>query len=150
MTIEIELLVVPDCPNEADAVELITTAVADARVLATVTRTLIATPEHARQRGFVGSSTILLNGADPFAQPDAVVAKTCRLYPTPDGARSIPTLRDLRQALKRVAANWTSPATVRSPRAAAKRTLRGSECEMRGSPVVAATRFRRPALDTAG
>lgn len=104
MIIEIELLAVPDCPNEADAVELITTAVADARLLATVTRTLIATPEQARQRGFVGSPTILLNGADPFAQPDAVVALACRLYSTPDGVRGIPTLPELRQALERVTA----------------------------------------------
>ncbi len=104
MTIEIELLVVPDCPNEADAVELITTAVADARVRATVTRTVIATRDQARQRGFVGSPTILLNGTDPFAQPDAAVGLACRLYSTPHGLRGVPTLRDLRQALKRVAA----------------------------------------------
>ncbi|TWP36887.1 hypothetical protein FGL98_08690 [Leekyejoonella antrihumi] len=101
---EIELLVVPDCPNETDAAALITTAVADARVLATVTRTVIATPDQARQRGFVGSPTILLNGSDPFAQPDAVVALACRLYSTPDGLRGVPTLSDLRQELQRVAA----------------------------------------------
>lgn len=104
MTIKIELLVVPDCPNEADAAELITTAAADTGVQATVTRIVIATLGQARERGFVGSPTILLNGADPFAQPDAAVALACRLYSTPDGARGVPTLRDLRQALKRVAA----------------------------------------------
>ncbi|MDQ2851176.1 MAG: hypothetical protein M3Y49_10675 [Actinomycetota bacterium] len=104
MTLKSELLIVPHCPNEADAVELITTAVADTRVRATVTRTVIATRDQARQRGFVGSPTILLNGTDPFAQPDAAAALACRLYSTPQGLRGVPTLRDLRQALTRVAA----------------------------------------------
>ncbi len=112
MTIKIELLIVPDCPNEADAVELITTAVADTLVRATVTRTVIATRDQARQRGFVGSPTILLNGTDPFAQPDAAIALACRLYSTPEGLRGAPTLRDLRQALKRVAAGLNTRAAA--------------------------------------
>lgn len=101
---DIELLVVQDCPNEAAAADLITTAVADTRVQATVTRTIIASQDQAHQRGFVGSPTILLNGSDPFARPAAAVALSCRLYPTPDGPRGVPALRELRQALKRVVA----------------------------------------------
>lgn len=104
MAMDIELLVIPDCPNDAAACELIATAVADTRVEATVTRTIIASPDQARQRRFAGSPTILLNGLDPFARPDAPVALSCRLYATPDGLRGIPALRDLREALKRVAA----------------------------------------------
>ena len=101
---DIELLVIPDCPNEAAAAELITTAVADTGVRATVTRTIIASQDHAEQRGFTGSPTILLNGSDPFAGPDAPASLSCRLYSTPDGVRGVPDLRHLRQALKRVAA----------------------------------------------
>ncbi|MEO6882072.1 MAG: thioredoxin family protein [Mycobacteriaceae bacterium] len=107
MTIEIELLAVPDCPNEADAVDQITTAVADARVRAAVTRDLVATR--------VGSPTILLNGTDPFAQPDAAVGLACRLHATPHGLRGVPTLRDLRQALKRGSRGLNSRATVGLP-----------------------------------
>jgi len=101
---DIELLVIPDCPNDAAALDLIRTAVADTQVSATVTRTVIADERLARQRGFVGSPTIRLNGTDPFARPEAPVALACRLYPTPEGLRGLPELRDLRQALKRVAA----------------------------------------------
>lgn len=101
---DIELLVIPDCPNDAAAAELIRTAVADTGVRATIARTVIASPDQAQQRGFTGSPTILLNGVDPFARPDAPVALSCRLYSTPDGLRGTPALRDLRQALKRVAA----------------------------------------------
>lgn len=104
MTIEIELLVIPDCPNETAAAELITTALADTGVQATVTHTTVASQSQAQQRGFIGSPTILLNGFDPFARPEAPIALACRLYPTPDGLRGVPGLRDLRQALKRAAA----------------------------------------------
>ena len=101
---DIELLTVPDCRNAEAAVQLIATAVADTRVKATVTHTVIASEDEARQRGFTGSPTILLNGSDPFAGQRETVALSCRLYWTPDGPRGVPGLRDLRRALKRVAA----------------------------------------------
>jgi hypothetical protein len=100
----IELLLVAECPHESAAAELIATAVADTGVQATFTERVIATEVEARQRGFTGSPTILLNGSDPFAQSGAPVALSCRLYATPSGLRGVPDLRDLRQALKKVAA----------------------------------------------
>jgi hypothetical protein len=106
---EIELLVVPDCPHEAAAdirakkFRQITTAVAETGVQATVTHTVITSQDQARRRGFAGSPTILVNGSDPFEDPAAPAAMACRLYPTPEGLRGVPALRDLRRALKRVA-----------------------------------------------
>lgn len=104
MTMEIEVLVVPDCPHQAPATELIATALADTGVSAHVTITTITTLEQAQQRGFTGSPTILLNGSDPFATPDSPAALTCRLYLTPEGLRGVPELKQLRQALKQAAA----------------------------------------------
>lgn len=104
IAVDIELLVIPDCPNGDAAAELITAAVAATRVQASITRTIIASQDQALRRGFTGSPTILLNGVDPFAQPGAPVALACRLYNTPDGLRGVPSLPDLRQALTRVAA----------------------------------------------
>jgi hypothetical protein len=101
---QIELLLVPDCPHQAAAAELVATALADTGVKATVTHTIVASEDQARERGFIGSPTILLNGSDPFASPEAPVALACRLYSTPEGLRAVPPLRDLRQALKREAA----------------------------------------------
>ena len=100
----IELLVVPDCPNEGAALERIRAAVAGTGVKANLIRTIISSQEQAQERGFVGSPTILLDGTDPFAMPEAPVAFACRLYTTPDGVCGVPGLRDLRQALKRAAA----------------------------------------------
>ncbi len=102
--LQIELLVVPGCPNEGVAAELIATAVADTGVASTVTRTVIVTEAEAEQRSFIGSPTILLNGLDAFPVSQASVGLACRLYSTPDGLRGVPGLRDLRQSLKRTAA----------------------------------------------
>lgn len=100
---DIELLVVPDCPNEPAAAELVRRALADTGVRATVTRSVIATEDEARRRGFIGSPTIRVDGRDPFAQPGTLVGLSCRLYQTPDGLAGVPSLPDLRQALKRAA-----------------------------------------------
>lgn len=105
---DIELLVIPDCPHVDAASELIATALADTRVKATVTRTIVDSQRQAQQRGFSGSPTILLDGLDPFARPDAPVSLSCRLYSGPEGLQGLPALRDLRQALKRVAAGGGS------------------------------------------
>lgn len=99
MTVRIELLVVPGCPHEAAASELIRAAVGSAGVSASVTRTVIATEQEAVARGFVGSPTILVNGADPFAQPGQSIGLACRLYPTADGLRGAPELGELSGAI---------------------------------------------------
>ena len=101
----IDLLVVPDCPHESAAADLIWAAVTGTRVRANVIRTVVRSLEQAQPRGFIGSPTILRDGIDPFAVPDAPVALACRLYTTPDGMRGLPALPDLRRALKRAAAS---------------------------------------------
>jgi hypothetical protein len=65
--VDVELLVVPDCPNESVALSVLRLAF-DRVGLAgqTVRTTVIAGQEQAQERGFVGSPTILINGVDPF------------------------------------------------------------------------------------
>lgn len=99
MTLEIELLVVPDCPNESVADELIAAAMAESGVEGSVTHTIVASQDQATSRGFTGSPTILLNGTDPFATVDAPVALACRLYPTQDGLRGTPGMTELSTAI---------------------------------------------------
>lgn len=102
---DIELLVVPDCPNEAPAAALLRTALDDiglARI--PFTTTVIETPAQAERRGFVGSPTILIDGNDPFAEPGQPAAVACRIYRTTGGPAGLPDLRQLREALKRAAA----------------------------------------------
>jgi hypothetical protein len=44
---------------------------------------------------------VLIDGIDPFAQPDGPTGLSCRIYTTPDGLRGSPTIGMLRAALSR-------------------------------------------------
>ena len=45
------------------------------------------------------SPSVLVDEVDPFADPDAPVGLSCRVYQTPDGMAGSPTLEQLRRAL---------------------------------------------------
>ncbi len=97
--VDIEVLVVPDCPNGGGAVALAERAVAEAGVAARVRTTVIATEVQAQARGFVGSPTFLVEGADPFAVPGAAVGVACRVYATPGGLAGVPAVHALLAAI---------------------------------------------------
>jgi hypothetical protein len=100
--VDVELLVVPECPHEHDAAVLLRTALDDVGLVSTGFRTtVVASPHEAQQRGFIGSPTILLDGADPFAEPDRAPGLACRVYPNLTGLAGVPALRELRRVLKR-------------------------------------------------
>jgi hypothetical protein len=65
----------------------------------TVERQVVDTPEAAEALEFRGSPTVLVDGIDPFADPDAPVGLSCRLYATPEGLGGAPIEAMLRQAL---------------------------------------------------
>ncbi len=98
---DVELLVVPHCPNEVLAYDLTRAALAELNLRASVTTTVIETDDQAKARSFTGSPTFLVNGLDPFAVPGAAVGVACRLYRTPTGLAGVPSLDELREALRR-------------------------------------------------
>ena len=100
---DVELLVVPDCPNEVSAYDLTRTALAELDLSAAVTMTVIESDEQAQARAFTGSPTFLINGRDPFAEPGAGVGVACRVYRTPGGLAGVPTLEELLEELRRAA-----------------------------------------------
>ena len=60
---------------------------------------LVETLEEAERVGFHGSPSILVDGVDVFAEPDAGVGLSCRVFRTPDGLAGAPTLEQLRAAV---------------------------------------------------
>ncbi len=64
-----------------------------------IRRQLIETPEAASEFGFRGSPSIVIDGEDPFADPDAPVGLSCRVYPTDEGYVGSPTMDQLRHAI---------------------------------------------------
>jgi len=95
---DIALLYFDDCPNW-EVVDERLSAIADERADLTVTRHLVETLEEAERVGFQGSPSILVDGVDVFADPEAGVGLSCRVYRTPDGPAGAPTVEQLRAAL---------------------------------------------------
>ena len=94
----VTLLYFDDCPNwEVTDAHLSVLAI-EIPDLA-ITRQLVETPEEAERVGFRGSPSILVDGVDVFADPDAPVGLSCRVYQTPDGLVGSPTVDQLRDVL---------------------------------------------------
>ncbi|MCO7220406.1 thioredoxin family protein [Klenkia sp. PcliD-1-E] len=60
-----------------------------------VTYRVVSTQEDAEAMGFRGSPTLLLDGVDPFADPDAPAGLSCRVYRTDTGLAGTPTVKQL-------------------------------------------------------
>lgn len=101
----VELLVIPECPGADAASELLRAALDDIGLAETpFTVEVIDSEEEARARRFAGSPAFLVDGVDLFPSAERTGSMACRVYATPDGPRNVPALRELRQALKKQAA----------------------------------------------
>ena len=87
------------CPHWLTTAERLSRAVEDTGVNADVRLQLVSTPEAAAASGFRGSPTVLIDGVDPFADPDAPVGLSCRVYATPAGMAGSPTIEQLTEAI---------------------------------------------------
>ena len=96
---EITLQYFDGCPNWKMTRTDLTTLIANHGLDATITYQLIDTPEAAEEHNFRGSPTVLIEGVDPFADPDAPTGLSCRIYQTETGLAGTPNLRQLEEAL---------------------------------------------------
>lgn len=88
------------CPNWKTTDHDIRSLLAEHEIIATVDHQLIDTPQAAVEYGFRGSPTVLIDGTDPFADPDAPVGLSCRIYRTPRGLAGSPSRDELLEALR--------------------------------------------------
>lgn len=100
----VQLLVVEDCPNETPAAVVLRQAL-DQAGLGTLlfTTRLVTSQQEAEELGFLGSPSILIDGEDPFADPGRVPGLACRLYRDDTGLSGVPPTASLCQALKQAA-----------------------------------------------
>lgn len=89
------------CPNWKEAEAHIGALRAEGFEL-DLARQLIDTHELAEEHGFRGSPTIIIDGIDPFTDPDAPVGLSCRVYKTDTGYAGSPSLDQLRAAISGV------------------------------------------------
>lgn len=99
-SVNIELLVVPDCPHAGPAAELLCRVLVSIGLdgAAFITRVISDTRE-AEAEGFTGSPSFMADGRDLFAEPGRTPGIACRVYRTPDGLGGLPGLDQLRRAL---------------------------------------------------
>lgn len=101
---DVRLLVVPGCPHDGPAMDLLARTLADlGHADVRVRRVVVRSQEQAEWLGFVGSPTVLVDGVDPFATTGQPPGLTCRIYRTAEGASAIPDPAALRRALHRAA-----------------------------------------------
>ncbi|MFJ1617801.1 hypothetical protein ACIODT_35840 [Streptomyces sp. NPDC088251] len=97
---EIEILVVPDCPNEKPAAEQLRRALDGLGLTDTMfTTRIIADQAEAERIGSTGSPTVLINGRDPFLESGRPAGLTCRVYRTAGRPTGLPGADQLREAL---------------------------------------------------
>jgi hypothetical protein len=81
---DVELLVIPDCPHAEPLLQLVLDAIAELG-LDRVRPRVTVVGSACSDRRFAGSPTILIDGTDPFASPVPVSGLACRVYPGPAG-----------------------------------------------------------------
>ena len=97
----IELLHIDECPNTADALERLESALAAlGHRDMPVTARLLSTPADITGTGFAGSPTITVDGADIFPAGVPASDLACRIYATPGGLAGVPTLDQIAEALR--------------------------------------------------
>ena len=100
VTMEIEVLHVPECPNVAPLLDDIRAVIGD-RSDVTITTSLVSGDVEAAAIGFAGSPTVLIDGLDPFATGAAQAGLSCRLYLTETGPVGRPSRAQIEVALRR-------------------------------------------------
>lgn len=88
------------CPNWEVARSRATEALRQIGQTEEISFQLIETAEEADRLGFRGSPTILIDGEDPFANANAPVGLSCRVYRTAEGMQGSPSVEQIVAALK--------------------------------------------------
>ena len=96
----VALLYFDGCPNWRTAEDRLRRALAHVgRADAEIEYRTVRTHEEAAETQFGGSPTILIDGVDPFADPDGAVGLCCRVYSTSEGLSGAPDVAQLTGAL---------------------------------------------------
>ncbi|MFF4776316.1 thioredoxin family protein [Microtetraspora fusca] len=98
--LELAVLTVPDCPNEAVLRERLAQALTGHPDVS-ITHQVIDNEADAARLGMHGSPTLLINGVDVFAAPNTPASLSCRLYHDESGPTGgAPSVAALREALR--------------------------------------------------
>ena len=98
---EIELLHIASCPSWVEAGRRVAEALRETgREGSGLRYRLIRTEEDAAEVQFSGSPTITVDGSDLFPGADRSSELACRIYSTPAGLAGMPTVEQIREAIR--------------------------------------------------
>lgn len=96
---EIEIRYFDDCPNWRLTASRIEQVVSDLGIDAELSLVRVDSPKKAERMRFRGSPTVLVDGVDPWGNPDAPVGLGCRVYRTESGFAGSPSEAQLRDVI---------------------------------------------------
>jgi hypothetical protein len=76
----IEIISIPDCPNHHATVERVKSVVSSKSIAVTLIETIVRNKTEARDAGFAGSPTVLVNGRDLELLAEVSTNLACRIY----------------------------------------------------------------------
>lgn len=92
MTPQVKLLYFQGCPNWEVARVRMEEALGRLGLGGEIGLQRVETAEEADKLGFRGSPTVLIDGVDPFGDPDAPTGPSCRVYRTEKGVEGAPSV----------------------------------------------------------
>jgi hypothetical protein len=100
MSVPITLQYFDGCPNWINADKELKAASGILAVDIEISYQKVESHSEAERLNFRGSPTILISGNDPFADPDAPVGLSCRVYRTGGKASGSPGVEALLEAIR--------------------------------------------------
>ena len=91
MTLQIQILYIAGCTDWQETIELVQAATVELGLNAEITTIQVENDRQALQSFFVGSPTVLVNGADLFPVEGATAGLRLRSYWTEEGLLGHPT-----------------------------------------------------------
>lgn len=101
---QIDLLYFDGCASWKGALENLRAALAAEGLQADIHLVKVTDADEAQRLKFLGSPSFRVGGVDLWPEQRQQYALSCRVYPTPEGLRGIPSQDMLREQLRRVTA----------------------------------------------
>lgn len=99
-SILIEVRYTADCTSWRQTVQMLTQAANELSLSVLISSRQVASDREAMELGFIGSPTVLIDGADPWPMPNAPAGLRLRPYFGPEGMLDGPSYDMIRAALR--------------------------------------------------
>jgi hypothetical protein len=96
---QIELLYFNGCPSWKAGLKNLEAALKEEGLLASVEMVNVMDDTDAARLKFLGSPHFRVDGQDLWPEEREIYSLSCRVYPTPEGIKGLPTIAMLRQQL---------------------------------------------------